>query len=333
MSSEITTSSVVTPALIDLLLSKGMSREELDERVGLKGIDPEDPDLRVSYGVLLKLWEAAVEKTGNQALGLDLVKSFGTRRRHFVAQLVLSAEDMRTGLEDWARYAPVVCEAERMEIRDEGRYTTIAIHNHSPAHQNIWMPQHYAAMGINYGRRYTGKPINAVEIHSRDSDPGYADYYREVLGGPVYFNRDENRLVLNSADLALPMSTVNHYMKTFLVGRADSLLTRLLSRQTITIKARSLIMENLPRRDATADRIASSMRMDRRTLHRKLKKEGTTYRVLLEKTRRDLADNYLRRRMSITETSYLLGFSEPSAFQHAFKEWFGMSPGEYRRTH
>ena len=36
-------------------------------------------------------------------------------------------------------------------------------------------------------------------------------------------------------------------------------------------------------------------------------------------------------RLSITEISFLLGFSDTSSFTRAFRRWFGKSPRDYRR--
>ena len=56
-----------------------------------------------------------------------------------------------------------------------------------------------------------------------------------------------------------------------------------------------------------------------------------TYRDLLDATRRDLAQQHLRCDLSVTQVAYLLGFSEPAAFQHACRRWFGCSAGDMQR--
>ena len=67
--------------------------------------------------------------------------------------------------------------------------------------------------------------------------------------------------------------------------------------------------------------------MSRATLARRLKREGTTFEAVLEGLRRRLAEDYLgKRRLSVAETSYLLGFSEPAAFSRAYRRWTGRSP-------
>ena len=71
--------------------------------------------------------------------------------------------------------------------------------------------------------------------------------------------------------------------------------------------------------------------MSRRTLQRKLAEADLTYQRLVDDTRRDLALRYIEdRAKSITELTFLLGFSGQSAFTRAFRRWTGASPTEYR---
>ena len=67
-----------------------------------------------------------------------------------------------------------------------------------------------------------------------------------------------------------------------------------------------------------------------RSLQRRLKDEGTAFQTLREDVRRELAQRYLSDGLSIAEISFLLGFSEPSAFFRAFKRWTGKTPLESR---
>ena len=76
--------------------------------------------------------------------------------------------------------------------------------------------------------------------------------------------------------------------------------------------------------------VATACGLGVRALREQLAQEGASFRRLLDDVRRDLAREHLARGFSVTETSYLLGFSEPAAFQHACKRWFGHAAGELR---
>jgi AraC-like DNA-binding protein len=72
--------------------------------------------------------------------------------------------------------------------------------------------------------------------------------------------------------------------------------------------------------------------MSGRTLQRRLRDEGVLFNDLLDSARFQAAKAYLTQRdIAGSEVAYLLGFTEPSSFNHAFKRWSGQTPSEYRR--
>ena len=93
------------------------------------------------------------------------------------------------------------------------------------------------------------------------------------------------------------------------------------------------IIRFLPKGIVDMEMIAGKINMSKPTLYRKLKDEGTSFQELLNRIRMQLMDHYfLEQKLSISEISYLLGFSEAPAFHRAFKKWKGTTPQEYRST-
>ena len=96
-------------------------------------------------------------------------------------------------------------------------------------------------------------------------------------------------------------------------------------------RVESLLMPILHKGEASMDAIADKMAVSRQTLFRQLKSEGTTFEKVLDELRHQLALQYLRgKKVSVNETAYLVGFSEPASFSRAFKRWTGRSPREVR---
>jgi AraC-like DNA-binding protein len=92
-----------------------------------------------------------------------------------------------------------------------------------------------------------------------------------------------------------------------------------------------MIVEQLASGGVSAEKVAQALHVSTRTLHRQLQGEGTTFKGLLEETRRKLAATYLRDEdISVTEIAFMLGFSEPSAFTRAYRRWTGESPSAAR---
>ena len=65
-------------------------------------------------------------------------------------------------------------------------------------------------------------------------------------------------------------------------------------------------------------------------MRRALAEEGTSYRALLDDLRREAAFELLDGKRTVTETAFLLGFSETSALSRAFRRWYGTSTRSLR---
>jgi AraC-like DNA-binding protein len=69
-----------------------------------------------------------------------------------------------------------------------------------------------------------------------------------------------------------------------------------------------------------------------RQLQRHLQQQGASYQQRMQEVRCMLAEEYLRDpHLSLQEIALLLGYSEQSAFQRAFKRWLQLTPQQWRR--
>ena len=69
-----------------------------------------------------------------------------------------------------------------------------------------------------------------------------------------------------------------------------------------------------------------------RALQARLRKADLTFTDLVDDVRRSLAAVLVAdARLALVNVAMLLGFAEQSSFTRAFRRWYGMAPGEYRR--
>lgn len=169
-------------------------------------------------------------------------------------------------------------------------------------------------------------------IHFMHADPGYAEEYERVFQAPVVFNSHWNAMQIDAGFLALRQPPVNRYVFGVLSERADALLKSLQETKTARGRVESLLLPILHTGDVSMDAIAEKLGQSRQTLYRNLRREGVTYEQVLDELRHRMALNYLgARKVSVNETAYLVGFSEPAAFSRAFKRWTGQNPSALRR--
>jgi AraC-like DNA-binding protein len=91
------------------------------------------------------------------------------------------------------------------------------------------------------------------------------------------------------------------------------------------------LLSLLPSGRVQAAVVAGQLGMSPRSFTRHLADEGTTFGEILDRLRNHLALRYLAdERISLQQIAWLLGYSELAAFNHAFRRWFGTSPGRAR---
>ncbi|MFT3727304.1 MAG: AraC family transcriptional regulator [Terricaulis sp.] len=181
------------------------------------------------------------------------------------------------------------------------------------------------------GREDFAKLRYPAEVHFMHADPGYADEYTRVFGCPVVFNSHWNAMLVDHAFAVLKQPPVNRYVFGVLSERADALLKELQASQTTRGQVETLLAATLHTGAASAETIADKLNVSRQTLYRNLKSEGVTFEQVLDELRHKLALSFLaEKKVSVNETAYLVGFSEPAAFSRAFKRWTGQSPSAVR---
>ena len=145
------------------------------------------------------------------------------------------------------------------------------------------------------------------------------------------FEQEENAVYLDRAAANQPIKYRDPYLRKVLEDYADLNLKQVTALDSLEKQVVSLIVEGLPKGEVSIENTARALHMSRSTLQRKLSRSGTGFKALLEETRQKLCRVYLEQQFRITQIAYLLGYSEPSTFHHAFKRWFGLSPGEYQK--
>lgn len=145
------------------------------------------------------------------------------------------------------------------------------------------------------------------------------------FGAPFYgfeFDQDDADAALPGADPAL---------HAILRARVDALLAELRASKPLSASVRRLIADEIPSGTPTADHVARTLHMSRRTMTRRLEHERTTFHDELDTVRRQLAMNLVREgNVSLVEAAFLSGFAHVESFHRAFKRWTGHTPVSFR---
>jgi AraC-like DNA-binding protein len=197
----------------------------------------------------------------------------------------------------------------------------------------VLAPAEFAfATTVSHLRMALGSTWSPREVLFAAPPPASDAVHRRFFGCPVRFDVAASTIVLDAADLALPMQRPDAELGRVLERHADHLLGALGGTRDFLDDVRRAIVVALPDANATVARTARQLGVSVRTLQRRLQEHGESFDGLYDQTRRALARRYLDDPgVSIQETAHLLAFGDLRGFYRAFKRWEGRTPAEYRR--
>ena len=332
MTKKVMTSYAASQVLMQIILEQGMLSEEFERRIGVSPNQIRDPDERIPMRSVLKLFEIAIDLTGDPALALHLRKNTGLRYVHFVVSLAQYSSRLLESAFLISRYASLISDADRFDVFEKDDKIKIVYTNNFPEYRNKWIPEHHFSLMVDVIRSLVGRKINPIEVKFRHAAPEYTGTYRNIFRAPIMFQQPEDLIVFKKHDFLRPITTHDPNVEAALKNYAELSLQKITRRGSLEEKVCQHIMNCLPYGGVTIKKVAKLLNMDSSTLYRQLKAEGTTFKRLLLKTRQELAKNYLIQGMTSAQITYLIGFSEPAAFQRAFKRWHDINPGEYRKS-
>jgi AraC-like DNA-binding protein len=160
-----------------------------------------------------------------------------------------------------------------------------------------------------------------------------SEYQRSFPNITLKFNAPFFAFAFNRAYEKAPMPGADSVLHAVHCERVDSLLADLSAARALKTRVRRLIEQEIQyTRGATVPRVARALRMSRRTMSRRLEREGTSFAEELDNARRQLALVYVNDgETPLKEVAFRLGFSHAESFHRAFKRWTGETPLTYRK--
>lgn len=180
-------------------------------------------------------------------------------------------------------------------------------------------------------RDLLGRQLPLLRVDLRRTRPRDCSAYRQVYGIEPQFEQGENRFVFAQALLDQPLPGANPQAAQQCEAQCAALLATRRERAGLAGEIRTRLLSR-PGQLLNMDEVAALFNTSTRTLHRRLRAEGSSFRALQEEVRQTLAEELLATgALSLTEIAERLSYAELSNFIHAFKRWKGLSPHQYRQ--
>ena len=294
------------------------------------GFDPEDlegPTARCPLVNNGRLWELALEATGDPAFGLKVASHIKHTTFHALSYALAASSTLKEAFERVQRFGQVGSDAVEYDLRKIGSEYHFTLETVQPL---PWESiDTLVAAHLRMCRSLAGREFSPRLVELRRPRPARIEDFERLLRAPLRFDAPKNLLVFEAAGIERKLDSGNPELARY----NDIIALQHLKRREHDIqgKVREVLLQRLKGREPSQEEVAERLHMSPRTLQRKLAESGTTYKEMLDDTRHALALAYLSApQHSVNEVTYLLGFSSGSCFTRAFRRWTGKSPSNWR---
>ena len=314
-----------------LLHALGCDPEPVFAKAGVAAPDFLDIDASIDYVVACRLLEDCALASGCEHFGLLLGQWFLAHQLGLTWQLAETAPDVDAALGDIQEF---------LGLHENGGI--VMLHTQGPrvflGHAIVepGLTETTTAYDLSVAvlcivmRSLCGSAWSPTEVHLSRKRPEDVRPYAAFFRAPLNFDMPQSQLVFSRRCLAQPLpkaSGANHY----LMARAARAALNA-RRSGIALRVRDALRRCLAAGEPTsATAVAEQLGLHERTLNRRLREEGTSYRQVREGVLRTLSLQYLEAtQLPVADVAAFLGYGSTAAFDRAFRQWYGASPTQRR---
>ncbi|MEE2732240.1 MAG: AraC family transcriptional regulator [Pseudomonadota bacterium] len=309
------------PQLPALLAGTGLTAQQFLEKEGY-----------ISWPEQHRIITNALALYGAPGLGLRAGERYSLMTHGLVGVATMACPTVMEGLQVLARYHPTRAQfvEQSLDVVADTLIIQFALRVERDAVGQFLLDALLVSQASTL-RFLLGDRVADLTLELAFPEPDYGALYHEILPGTLSFGHPVNRMLLPREVGDLAVATHDAALQQWAVQQCEQQFERLSKAASFT--ARTLtILRQTPGRTLGQDQVAYMLNVSPRTLLRKLREEGSTYKQLVDQEQKRLARYYLEHtRHTIESIAEQLGYHDQSSFRRAFKRWFGQLPSEYRR--
>ena len=316
--------------LPEVLTSLGYDPRPIFHECGFQLKRFQHVDSRIPYIQASQLITRCVEITGASHLGILLAQSALPSHLGLSGFLAQSAPTVEEALN---------CVVENLDLHEEGGVINLEkTSTHSILSYNLLIAgvdaaeQVYdLAAGMMYRILQTlcGDSWQADSISLTRRSPADITPYRQFFNTQIYFNATECAVTFSNDWLGAVPQGHDDLLHQHLAEEANALHEN--QNHNLMDALPACLYKALMAGQFSSEEVAARLGMHERTLHRRLKEAGTSFRYQLDKARFALGRQLLgSTNLPVCDIAATLGYSDSSGFIRAFQRWCGTSPAAWR---
>lgn len=279
-----------------------------------------------------QLLERAARHLKDPLLGLHLGQTITPRHLGVLGYVILACDNLAAALERLERYQRLIADYAVMTRRLGPGHVDL-VWGSEQERPGALVDETGITVLIQFSRSLARKAGAPLRVQFVNPQPPDVQPYLDYFGCPVLFNQSETLVRVGLDMLLQPLRSADPGLIAAMERQADQLLAQLPHEEEIIEQVRKAAARLLHDGEPDIETVAAKLCCAPRTVQRRLKTAGSSFRRELAFVRRQLAENYLLDpRLSIADIALLLGYSEHSAFSRSYKEWTGRTPQQQREA-
>jgi AraC-like DNA-binding protein len=313
---------------------RGVDVERLLRHAGITPELLEDPNGLLDFRLWVELGELAAAESGDPAIAATYANQLPWRDLGVFGHVILNSPTLGSALGNACRYFGLQQNVARasLEVRGAEARVTYRI-DHPAISTHTQLSEGTLAMFARVCREGLQNPAwTPRAVMFAHGSPRSLEAHTRIFRCPISFDQPVDMLVLSAADLREPMRGADPILLPILLQHADEALAKTSFGDDFSERVARHVISSLNEGEVTIEHIADRIGSSPRTIQRRLREHGLTFKELVARTRLSLSKRYLSDpALTLTEAAFLLGYSELSAFSRAFRRWTGRSAIEFRR--
>lgn len=286
---------------------------------------------RVPLAFEKQLWALGKSASSIENIGFVVGTQINPNAQGVLSHLLSVAEDLREAIYLYKKYIVLMNQCEKIDVIEyEWGLRILYLTDYDYEYTQISTERSLSAM-VTWARYLTKDKFTLLKASFKHNKVSYFTEYVSIFGAKLKFNQKETFLDIPNSVANLKIKTASAYIKEILVKRIEHKNKGLYIDASIKEKVKLIISQKLHSDACSSDIVAQRLNMSRQTLHRKLSKEGSSFKNILSDVRKEKVMGYLLdKNQNVENIGGLLGFKDSSSFYRAFKSWFNTTPKALR---
>ncbi len=310
----------------------GMDGRALARRVGIDPARLGRPEARLPVDKIRRLWELTAEAVGDPAVGLRVGAAYSPMVSQALGFAQLASPTLRQAVHLLIQYHSVL-DTNFRPVFEEGPEEGVVRMGTSTLTGDTLpeLTDAIVAATVKMSRLMKDDGFAPAWVSFKHGHPANRRSFEDWFRCPVLFSAQRNAVGFTNASLDEPLPHGNLQLAL----EQERIIRRYmetLSGGDTTLRVREHILRGLQNGAPSEETVARALARSVSSLQRDLRAEGTSYRELLTRIRKDLATELLAEdRLSVAQIAFMIGYADQSAFSRAFKTWTGRTPSRYRQ--